>query len=105
VAPDTVYLGVNSHTPFLWYTSLENLSDHLASFQTSPSPAQSLSYPRPSDSPRPFYRSTIPKHAQRVMDDAEKSEKNEKESPPLQIDPKWYVQHPLLFASLTVDRA
>jgi len=27
------------------------------------------------------------------MDEAEKSEKNEKESPLLQIDPKWYVKH------------
>ena len=39
------------------------------------------------------------------MDDAEKSEGNEKESPPLQIDPKWYVQHPPSFALFTTDWA
>ena len=31
-----------------------------------------------------------PEHT-RAMDGAEKSEDNEKESPPLQIDPKWYA--------------
>jgi len=39
------------------------------------------------------------------MDYAEKSEKSEKESPPLQIDPKWYVSHPPFFALLNADRA
>ena len=39
------------------------------------------------------------------MDDAEGGEKNEKESPLLQIDPKWYVRHPSSFAWLAADRA
>jgi len=39
------------------------------------------------------------------MNDAEKSEDNEKESPLLQIEPKWYAEHPPSFASLTADRA
>jgi len=34
-----------------------------------------------------------PPTAQRLMEDAEKGEKGEKESPPLQIDPKWCVRH------------
>ena len=39
------------------------------------------------------------------MDGAEKSEKDEKESPPLQIDPKWCVQHHPSFVLLTADWA
>ena len=35
------------------------------------------------------------------MEGAEKGEKSEKESPPLQIDPKWYVRHITPIASLT----
>ena len=38
------------------------------------------------------------------MDDVESGEKSEKETPPLQIDHKWYVRHVGLFGSLTVDR-
>ena len=38
------------------------------------------------------------------MDDVESGEKSEKETPPLQIDQKWYVRHVGLFGSLTVDR-
>ena len=37
------------------------------------------------------------------MDDGEKSEGNEQESPPLQIDPKWYVQQRSQFALLATD--
>jgi hypothetical protein len=43
------------------------------------------------------------KHTQRLMTDAEKSEDGEKdsESPPLQIDPKWYAQ-PAFLARIPV---
>ena len=38
------------------------------------------------------------------MEGTEKGENNEKESPPLRIDPKWYVRHVTSLASLTVER-
>jgi len=37
------------------------------------------------------------------MEDAEKGEKGDKESPPLQIDPKWYVRQAMLTGSLTMS--
>ena len=40
------------------------------------------------DGPSPSSTSDL---TQELMTDAEKSEEGEKESPPLQIDPKWYA--------------
>ena len=105
MASYTAYLGVNIRVPFLQYASLEKLQTASPLSKLSSPPAQSLSYPRPSDSRRPPYRPTASEHARRVMDDSEKNERNEKASSPLQIDPKWYVQHSPSFASLTSDRA
>jgi len=48
------------------------------------------------------YQPTTPKHAQRIMEGAEKSDKA---SPPLQIDPKWYiVRRATSLESLTAHR-
>ena len=41
---------------------------------------------------------------QQLMEDAEKGEKSENESPPLRIDPKLYVRHATSLASLTAER-
>ena len=38
------------------------------------------------------------------MEGAEKDDKSEKESPPLKIDPEWYVRHVASLASLTAGR-
>ena len=45
--------------------------------------------------------STAPGRAERLMDCAENGEKRERESPPLKIDPKWYVRHPVVLTPLT----
>ena len=37
------------------------------------------------------------------MEGTEKSKASEKESPPLQIDPKWYVLHGPSLASLATE--
>ena len=89
VATDTA-LVINIRAPFLRCASLEKLPDHLAPLQTSPSPSNRYRIHVRRTHPVPPTDSTTPGHA-RVMDDAEKSEENEKESPPLQIYPKWYV--------------
>ena len=57
----------------------------------------------------PLLSSSTSKHIRRLMEDAEKGEKSkesERESPPLQIDPKWYVQHVhvTLLVLLNTDR-
>jgi hypothetical protein len=39
------------------------------------------------------------------MENPETGEKNEKPSPPLQIDPKWYVRHAALLESMTAETA
>jgi hypothetical protein len=57
------------------------------------------------DSYRPFYPPTTPKHAQQLMENAETGEKSDKKSPPLQIDPKWYVRHFTLLELLTAETA
>ena len=51
---------------------------------------------RPLDPRCPYYRLTTPK--EQLMENAEKGEKGEKGSPPLQIDPKWYVHRSKLIA-------
>ena len=51
--------------------------------------------------------STLPtstRPAQQLMEDVGKDENSEKESPPLQIDPKWYVRHDTSLA-LTAELA
>ena len=60
-----------------------------------PSPARSANIYRPSPSSTLKHRQelmTDTEMSEDVMADAEKSEGGEKESPPLQIDPKWYAQ-------------
>jgi len=72
------------------YASLEKLPDHLASFQT-------FFFTLPVAIVLTFVgltRSLLSVdyiQAHEFMDDAEKGEKNEKESPLLQIVPKWYA--------------
>ena len=38
------------------------------------------------------------------MKDTEQEEKSEEETPPLQIDPKWYARRATLLVSLNADR-
>jgi hypothetical protein len=39
------------------------------------------------------------------MEDTEEDKKSEGESPPLQIDPKWYVRHATPLGLLIAERA
>jgi len=45
---------------------------------------------------RPTYPPTAPPHTRQPMEDAERDKKGEKESPPLQIDPKWHARQIML---------
>ena len=96
------------HIPFPWYASLEKAFKSPRLFQNSP--------PHPPSRCRIGIRwaHTVPSidqlypgtHNESLfMGYAEKSEKNEKESPPLQIDPKWYASHPPSSASPIADWA
>jgi len=61
-------------------------------------PARAFLQTIPHHPPYPLTAST---HAQRLMEQVEKGENSEKESPPLQIDPKWYVRDAILLISST----